>query len=117
MSYFTSKKSLEEEANNFILEDKHLFFVKTVNADSAAADAANEMLRKKFGKMDKATLKEFMANQVDIDKYKIVKIVDESNGKVFLNLNTNGKADVQHGLFYVLLTPKTFIFCASDTEL
>ena len=31
--YFTSKESLEEEANNFISEYKDLFFVKTVHAD------------------------------------------------------------------------------------
>ena len=55
VSYFTSKESLEEEANNMISEEKNAFFVKTVYVDCAAADAAHDMLRKKFGKMYKAT--------------------------------------------------------------
>ena len=75
------------------------------------------MLRKKFGKMEKAALTEFMTNQVNIDKDKIKKIISESNSKAFLNLNTNRKADAQQGPFYVLFTPKTFIFCARDIEL
>ena len=104
--YFTSKVSLEEEANNFISENKDDFFVKTVHADRAASDSAHEMLRKKFEKMDKATLTEFMTNQVDIDKDKIEKIVSESNGNAFLNLNTDGKADAQQVQFYVFFCPK-----------
>ena len=74
--YFTSKESLEEEANNFILEYKNSFFVKTVHADRAAADDVHEMLRKKFGKIEKAKLTEFMTNQVNINKDKIEEIVN-----------------------------------------
>ena len=68
LSYFTLKESLEEEAKNFISDNKNEFFVKTVHAYCAAADAAHEMLRKKFAKIDKAALTEFMTNQVKIDK-------------------------------------------------
>ena len=107
---FTSKESLEEEANNFILANRDELFVKTVHADWTAANAAHEILRKKFGKTGKAALTEFMTNQVNIDKDKIKKIVGERNGKAFLNLNTVGKADVQHGPFYVLFTTNAFIF-------
>ena len=66
--YFTSKESLEEESNNFKSEDKDSFVVKTVHEYQAATNAAHEMLRKKFGNMDKAALTEFMINQVNIDK-------------------------------------------------
>ena len=112
--YFTSKESLEEEANNMISEDKNAFFVKTVYVDCAAADAANKMLRKKLEKMDKATLTEFMTNQVNINNNKIEKIVNKSNGNAFLNLSTNEKADEQQGLFYFLFTPKIFLFAQKD---
>ena len=99
------------------MEDKDEFFVKTVHADRAATDAVHEMLRKKFGKMDKATLTEFMTNQVNMNKDKIKTIVNKSNGNAFLNLSTNGKTDAQQGPFYVLFTPKTYIFCTNANAL
>ena len=42
-----------------ISDKKNEFFVKTVCVDSAATDNADKMLRKKFGKMDKAAMKVF----------------------------------------------------------
>ena len=51
--YFMSKESLEEEANNFILDNTDEFFVKNVHVDQGAANAAHEILRKKFRKMYK----------------------------------------------------------------
>ena len=74
VSYFTLKEIIEEEANIMVLEDKNAFFVKTVHVDHAAADAAHEMLRKKSRKINKATLTEFMTNQVDINNNKIKRL-------------------------------------------
>ena len=53
-----------------ILDKKNKFFVKAVHVDRAATDAAYKMLRKKFGKMEKAALKEFETLQISIDKDK-----------------------------------------------
>ena len=52
-----------------------------------------------------------MTNQVNITKIDIQKIINECNGNVFLNLDTDGKTDTHNGPFYVLFKPKTFIFC------
>ena len=68
--YFTSKECLKEEANKMISDEKNEFFAKTVSVTGAASDAADKMLRKKFGKMNKADLKEFKTLQVSINKDK-----------------------------------------------
>ena len=54
--YFTSKERLKEEANKMISDKKNEFFVKTVSVAGAASDAADKMLRKKFGKVNKHIL-------------------------------------------------------------
>ena len=105
--YYTLKESLEEEANKILALDKDAFFIRAVHVDQPAADAAHDLLRKKFGKMDKATLTELMTNQVNITKIDIQKIINECNGNVFLNLDTYGTNVTHHGSFYVLFTPKT----------
>ena len=66
-----------------ILEDKNEFLVKTVHVDCAAVDSLHKMLRKKFGKMNKAAMKVFETLQVNINEDKIKKIVNNSNGKTF----------------------------------
>ena len=107
--YYTSKESLEEEANKILALDKDAFFIRAVHVDQPAADAAHELLRKKFGKMEKATLTEFMTNQVNITKIDIQEIINECNSNAFLNLDTDGMTDTHHGPFYVLFAPKTYI--------
>ena len=46
MLYYTSKESLEEEANKILALDKDAFFIRTVHADQPAADAAHDLLKK-----------------------------------------------------------------------
>ena len=53
-----------------ILDSKNEFFVKTVHVNRADTDAAHKMLRKKFVKMYKATMKVFETSQVSINKDK-----------------------------------------------
>ena len=57
--FLTAKERLKEEVHNMLSDDKNKFFVKTVHVNRAATDAAHKMLRKKFGKMDKAAMKVF----------------------------------------------------------
>ena len=108
--YYTSKESLEEKANKILTLDKDAFFIRSVHVDQPAADAAHDLLKKKIRKIDKATLTDFMTNQVNTTKIDIQKIINECNGNVFLNLDTDGKTDTHDGPFYVLFTPKTYIF-------
>ena len=70
MIYFTSKERLKEEANNMKSDNKKEFFVKDDHVKRAATDAAHKMLRKKFGKMDNAVLKEFKTLQISINEDK-----------------------------------------------
>ena len=67
--------------------------------------------------MDKATLKAFMTKIVNINNIDIQKIIEESDGNAFLNIDTDGKTDTHLGPFYVLFTPKTFIFCTNADNL
>ena len=67
--------------------------------------------------MDKATLTAFMTNNANINNVNIQKIIDESDGNAFLNLNTDGKTDTHLGLLYILFTPKTYIFCTNADAL
>ena len=53
-----------------ISDEKNEFFVKTVHVYRAATDAADKMLRKKFGKMNKAAFNEFKTLQVSINEDK-----------------------------------------------
>ena len=115
--YYTSQKSLKEETNKILAQDKDAFFIRAVHVDRPDADAAHDLLRIKFGKMYKATLTEFTTNQVNTTKIDIKKIINECNGNVFLNLYTDGMTDTHHGPFYALFTPKTYIFCANAIAL
>ena len=63
--------------------------------------------------MDKGALKAFMTNNVNTNNVDIQKIIDESNSDAFFKLDTDVKTNTHHGLFYILSTPKTFIFCAN----
>ena len=58
-----------------------------------------------------------MTNQVNITKIDIQKIINECNGNLFLNLDTDVMIDTHHGTFYALFTPKTYIFCANAAAL
>ena len=88
--------------------NKTAFHVKTVHVDWAAADAAHNVLQHKFGNMSNNKLKKFMTNKETIDKHKMKELIDESNGKAFLEFSGTSELG---SFLYVLFIPETFFFC------